>query len=174
MTLVSTVTVGAGGAANITFSSIAGTATDLVLVLSGRLTTTAEAWSIAFNSDTTNSNYFYRYLNGTGSSVGTGSAGAGSRFAGQINSSSTTANTFGNQTIYITNYSGSANKSWSSDFVWETNATFAWQYIGAHIWTSTSAITSITLTPNLSSTWEQNTTASLYLITKGSGGATVS
>ena len=84
-----------------------------------------------------------------------------------------TSNTFGNTSVYIPNYAGSTNKSVSSDAVTENNATTASQQILASIWNNTSAITSIFVS-DTGSNLVQNSTASLYGILRGSGGATVS
>ena len=83
-----------------------------------------------------------------------------------------TANTFNSTTFYIPNYAGSTNKSFSFDQVNENNTTAANQVLGSVLWSNTAAITSISLTsPGYN--FVQYSTASLYGITKGSGGATV-
>jgi len=174
MTLVSTVTVGSGGAASIEFTGIPATGTDLLITFSARNTGTSDAFKYALNSDTTNANYNYRNLYGRGTSApGSGSGGAGDRFMGQYNTSSTTANTFSTQSIYIPNYTSAVAKSLSTDWSWEDNAGYNFMAIAAHSWTGTSAITSISFTANANN-FAEYSTASLYTITKGSGGATVS
>jgi hypothetical protein len=61
-------TVGSGGAANIEFTSIPGTYTDLLIKLSARnVTNTETTGAIYFNNDTTNANYTARRLLGDGS-----------------------------------------------------------------------------------------------------------
>jgi hypothetical protein len=177
MTLISTTTVGAGGAASIDFTAIPGTYTDLVLVASLRDTTSGTGdggFAIRFNSST--SGYATRFLGGNGSSA-TSSTGSSSTLIGNNGYggdpyAGTTANTFGNYALTIPNYSGSTAKTASIDAVGETNATTAYQSIAAASWTGTAAITSITLLPATS--FAQYSSASLYGITKGSGGATVS
>jgi hypothetical protein len=169
MTLVSTVTVGAGGAANITFSSIPQTGTDLLLVLSGRVSGSSGDAKITFNSSTTG--YTGRYLLGSGSAA---SSDLLAQVAGSLPGTARTANTFGSIQIYIPNYAGSTNKSYSVDEVEENNATLAYLMIAAGLWANTSAITSIVLTDFSAGNFVQHSTASLYLITKGSGGATTS
>jgi hypothetical protein len=175
MTLVSTVTVGAGGVASIDFTGIPQTGTDLVLVVSARTgyAGTGDNLVARFNGDSA-SNYTYRWLYGNGSSAGSGT-GAISGILGIVASGSTaTASTFGNASIYIPNYTGSTNKSASCDAVNENNAASATQFINAGIWNNTSAITSISLVSTTSSTIQQYSVASLYTVTKGSGFATVS
>lgn len=165
-TLISSVTVGAGGASSITFSAIPGTYTDLCLVLSGRSTNSNyfDGIDIAFNSST--ASFTARFLDGSGSGVVSGT------YTGlTTNGNTATSNTFGNLQMYIPNYAGSTNKSFSADMVTENNATAADQRIYAGLWSNTSAITSISLT---TTTFAQYSTAYLYGLTKGSGGATVS
>jgi hypothetical protein len=171
MTLVSTVTVGAGGAASISFTGIPGSATDLVLLVSLRSTDESASSQISFNSDTNNANYSRILLNGNGSAVS--SAGGNNRGFFYSDLSSFTSNTFSNGQLYVPNYSGSTNKSASIDTASENNATLAYAGIQAVTWANTSAITSITLTTSLGGNFAQYSTASLYTITKGSGGATV-
>ena len=171
LSLVSTVTVGAGGAASINFTGIAGTATDLLVVCSlrsNRSSVAEDGSLISFNSST--SSFAYRALRGSGSSA---TSFTGTRLIGDVPASTATSNTFANQTIYIPNYAGSANKSYSVDSVSENNATAAWQYLIAGLWSNTSAITSLSITPEVGSAFVQYSTISLYTVTKGSGGASV-
>lgn len=178
ITKIATVTVGSGGASSIDFTSIPGTFTDLMVVLSGRLSVgyTGENLGLRFNGAT--SGYSDRYLVGSGSGTpGSGSnAWSGSSiYAGQINATSSTANTFGNVSYYIPNYAGATNKSASIDFVYENNATTAQDGMVAGLWSSTSAITSVTLYAPGGAPFVQYSSATLYGVTKGSsGGVTVS
>jgi hypothetical protein len=174
MTLISTVTVGSGGAASIDFTGIVGTATDLVLLLSLRATTdVAGTYNfVNMNVNSSGTNFNRRLLQGTGSSAASFSDTTDRQIA-LINGNSSTASTFSNHSVYFPNYSGSTQKSFSVDSVHETNATAAYQQLQAIIWPSTAAITSLTLTPT-SGNFAQHSLASLYSVTKGSGGATVS
>lgn len=176
MTLISTVTVGAGGASSIDFSSIPQTYTDLQLVVSARSTitgTTYEDVGIKFNSSS--SGYTERQIYANGSSAGSNANFFTSYgYIGGVGSNSNTANTFGNCGVYIPNYTGSSNKSFSVDNVTENNATGAFMNLVANLWSNTAAITSISLFPVSANTFMQYSTASLYGILKGSGGASVS
>ena len=156
-TLISSVTVGSGGAATIDFTSIPATYTDLLVSTSLRTTGSDGYTAITFNSNT--SNYTNRWIQGSGATATSGS-NAG-RFADVPNYSGYTASTFSNGQIYIPNYAGSNNKSYSSDAVNETNATQAFMYFIAGLWSNTSAITSIGLSPS-NGTWVQYSTAYLY------------
>jgi len=173
ITKIETVTVGSGGAASIGFTSIPGTYTDLLLVLSLRTSDTGATWTsgdFTINGVTTNRSQ--RYLYGQGATAY--SANSASQIENWINSGNSTANTFANSSIYIPNYSGSNNKSFSGDVVTENNSTTALQLLQAGLWASSAAITSLSFAP-ASGSLVQYSSATLYGITKGSsGGVTVS
>jgi hypothetical protein len=174
MTLIQTVTVGAGGAASIEFSSIPSTFTDLQLLISSRDTNAAVGYPLLLRFNGVTASYSDRILYGTGGAVASTShtnVTFGIELA-QHPGSTSTSNTFGNVVAYISNYAGSTNKVVSSDGVSENNAATAYPEIVAGLWGSTSAISSIQLFGN--GNFVQNSTASLYGITRGSGGATVS
>ena len=157
---IATVTVGSGGAADIQFTSIPGTYTDLLLKLSGRTTASGVGNFIdaAFNGST--SNFSYRLLEGNGSSAL--STNGTSSLISSATGSTATSNTFGNSEIYIANYNSSNYKSISSENMGETNATTAYIDIVASLWSNTAAITSITLTPSGGNNFVQYSTATLY------------
>jgi hypothetical protein len=162
MTLVSTVTVGSGGAASIEFTNIPQTGKDLLIVHSMRSSDSTVYYeaSITLNNDS-GDNYSWRKLLGSGSSVSSDTASAVSvARASLITGANATSNTFGNSAIYISNYTSSSAKSISGDAVTENNATESYQALYAGRWTGTAAITSVTI--NRSSV--QHSTASLYII----------
>jgi hypothetical protein len=145
MQLIAKQTVGAGGAASVTFSSIPQTFTDLKVLISARDTVDNQA-SIRFNSSTTG--YSNIRLQGTGSvaqSTTDSSTSKGIIAYGVNQTSSRPANTFGNSEVYIPNYAGSTNKSFSSDGVEENNGATAYSKLFAGLLSNTAAITSITL-----------------------------
>jgi hypothetical protein len=160
-TLISSVTVGSGGAANIEFTSIPATYTDLV-ILSSLRTTTSEAFDgIRMTFNNTSANRSIKRFYGLGS----GSPGTSSNsymMGSQASTASNTSNTFGNGFCYIPNYTSSNYKSASSDEVSETNATTAVVEIDANLWSDTSAITSIQLVSENSANFVQYSTAYLY------------
>jgi hypothetical protein len=87
----------------------------------------------------------------------------------------TTSNTFSSTQVYIPNYAGSTNKSVSIDHVTENNATNAYfSGIVAGLWSNTAAITSVKILDQDGGSLVAGSTASIYGILKGSGGATVS
>jgi hypothetical protein len=161
-TLISSVTVGSGGAASIDFTSIPSTYTDLQLVMSLRSAGTGVSTryaSVSFNSNT--SNYSYRRLYGNGSSAGSDSGTL--RIIGTIPGSTVTANTFASLQMYVPNYAGSNNKSYSCDSVEENNATGAEADLIAGLWSNSAAITSIAITSDQGSfNLVQYSTAYLY------------
>lgn len=165
---IATTTVGSGGAANIEFTSIPGTYTDLLLKYSLRATTTgAVSRGVIVTLNNNTSSYSGRYLQGDGSSVTTGSnpTGTDDFYAGECTAAGATSNTFGNQEFYIANYAGSDYKSISVDAVAETNATTQYMSLTANLWSNTAAITSIKLIPS-SDNFAQYSTATLYGISK--------
>lgn len=173
MTLVSTVTLGSS-ASSIDFTSIPQTGTDLLVVFSIRSTDATANHFVRFNSDS-GSNYGHRRLRGDGSSASSQYQDPSSQvfIPNAASMSSDTANTFSNGSVYISNYTSSVAKSVSADSVAENNGTTAGQAIVAARWSGTAAITSLSIIHN-GATFAQYSTASLYTITKGSGGATVS
>lgn len=171
LSLVSTVTVGAGGAASITFTGIPQTATDLFLVASTHSTGFGSALYTTINGDTA-TNYNQNRMWGTGSGIQVqNNTGLNSFIWGAVNDNQASG-IFGSWAMTLPNYALTGVKSGSLDTVTENNATAAEAGIYALKWAGTAAITSISLAPS-SGTLAQYSTASLYTITKGSGGASV-
>lgn len=163
MTLVSHVTVGAGGAASIEFTGIAGTGKDLLLLFSGRDDSggATNDLLLSFNSATTG--YAERFLAGQGSiAFSDKSTSAGVRAWLVNNGSGSTSNTFCNYRAYISNYAGSTAKSVAIDAVQENNTSTAVQNIVNGSYSGTSAITSVKIAS--SATLVQYSSASLYII----------
>jgi hypothetical protein len=158
-TLIQTQTVGAGGVASIDFTSIPQIYTDLLIVFSIRSTQTVGAGYVTIKMNGVNTNLSSRFLYGNGS--GQGSASSPSDYLGDIVGASATSNTFSNNQIYIPNYAGTTNKSFSSDSVTENNATGANQVINAGLWAQTTAINAVSIV-STSGTFVQYSTATLY------------
>jgi hypothetical protein len=160
-TLISSVTVGSGGAANIDFTSIPATYTDLALHLfirDTRATVVDSEAYIKFNNNT--SNYSYRNIYGSG--ISAGSSNSASYPPINITSAGATTNTFASGFVYIPNYAGNTNKSLSIDSAAESNvASGVYMYLTAGLWSNTSAINQITLTP-YTGNFVQYSTAYLY------------
>ena len=153
--LISSVTVGSGGAASIDFTSIPSTFTDICLKVSAR--DGDSNWVLGMKFNTTNGSS--RFIQGDGASASSGTQGD-MRFI--VTSAGATANTFGNAEIYIPNYAGSNYKSVSIDSVSEANASTAYMRMIAALWSNTAAINQITLTNIASGNIPQYSTAYLY------------
>ena len=164
--LIASSTVGAGGVASITFSSIPSTYTDLCLKLSLRSSNTAGSYDtvrILLNGNATNISQMDLY--GTGSGVGSEALGSPENNTILYTSNANnTANTFGNLEIYLPNYANTSYaKTISADGVAENNATASIATLTAALWDSTSAINSVQVTPYSGSyTFVQYSTAHLY------------
>jgi hypothetical protein len=159
-TLISAVTVGAGGAASIDFTSIPSTYTDLCLKVSTRGSSATSVGGHVFyiRPNGSSANGSSRYVGGNGSTT---FAGLETTIQGAGNASDWTANTFGSCDIYIPNYAGSTNKSLSVDAVGENNGTDTRTLMYAGLWSNTAAITSVSLVPYAGS-FVQYSTAYLY------------
>jgi len=157
--LISSVTVGSGGAASMGFTSIPATYTDLVVKVSARDNRALEIDGVLISFNGSTSNFTNIYLLGDGSSASSGSL---ARLAANAPGATATASTFSNGEIYIPNYASANYKSLSSDSVTENNATGVSTGLFANLWSDTAAITSITLTPNNGTLFDQYSTAYLY------------
>jgi hypothetical protein len=156
--LLETVTVGAAGAASVTFNNIPQTGyTDLEIKTSVRTdnATIGNLISTSFNGST--ANFTTKIMEGNGATVANANQ---TNYIGVFTGSSATANTFSNASVYIPNYTSSNHKSYSVDNVTENNATTALTDLWAGLWSNTAAITSITLT--FQSTAQQYSSFSLY------------
>lgn len=166
MSLVSTVTVGSGGAASIEFTNIPQTGKDLLVLFSGRVDGgAAENVSLYYTINNSSSSiYFERLLRGTGTSAESASRTSQTRFEYIMqNGSPSTASTFSNTQIYITNYTVSNNKTILVDSIMENNGSVGMQDMVGQTWGSTAAITSL-LFFRTGVNFVQHSTASLYII----------
>jgi hypothetical protein len=152
--IIDKVTVGSGGAASITFSSIPSTYTDLLLMISARATNTSML--ITLNSSGTG--FTVKAIEGDGASAYSFNQ---TRFSGNTSPSGSTANTFNNVQMYFPNYTSSNYKSYSIDSVSENNGTTAYTDLIAGLWSDTSAITSLTLSAQ-SGTFSEYSSFYLY------------
>lgn len=151
-------------AASITLSSIPSTYTDLVLKISNRTDNTGvgNGFTLTYNGSSTN--YSGRGVYGDGQvATANSSSTSGMMF---VNGSTETADTFANVELYIPDYAGSTHKPSFNYAVMENNATLA-TYMGiqARLWSDTSAITSMTLTPSVGN-WVSGSSFYLYGILK--------
>jgi hypothetical protein len=155
MQLIAKQTVGAGGAASVTFSSIPQTFTDLQVLVSSRNTAVDTENTFSFNGSSANFSIVRLFGNGT-------TTGSDTLYGYSLTTTSGyTANTFSNNSIYIPNYTSSNFKSISIDGVAENNATASAQVLSAALWSNTAAITSIRLQPT-SGTYAEGSEFTLY------------
>ena len=144
-----------GTQANVEFTSIPATYTDIKLVLSTRNSSTGNYFDININGSSANLSNRRIYTN---SSVV--ASYSGSDLIAYCDYASRTNSTFDNIEIYIPNYASSNYKSISIDNVTENNGSAADLALIAGLWSSTSAITAIKF---LSSTGSFEANSSFYL-----------
>jgi hypothetical protein len=140
-TLIASNTVGSGGVATVTFSSIPATYTDLLVKGSVRCSVSAnyEDLYLQFNASG-----ITRRMRVGGNGTVAFSDVYSNNTPGIAVGASASANIFSNFDLYIPNYAGSAYKSMNYDTVTENNATAAVAQMVTATWDSSSAITSIT------------------------------
>jgi hypothetical protein len=165
---LATVSVGLLGAANIEFTSIPATYTDLVVKLSSRTASASQADAVKVTFNGATANYSGK---GLGADAGSGSAfsfnNTGTASLSDAYFTSTDANSvsaFGNGEIYICNYTTTNSKGVSGDSVTENNGTTAYPLIFTGLWSDTATINTIRLTPGAS--FKQYSSATLYGILK--------
>jgi hypothetical protein len=159
----STVTVGSGGAANITFSSIPATFTDLLVLLSIRTTRAGNPDQLDIKFNGSSSNYTQKTLEGFNNAT---SSYSNTKIFCYVNGGTSTANTFGNGSLYIPNYAGSTNKAVSIESATENNSAGGGEFPAAGYWSDVSAITSIAFTSTTADNIAEFSTATLYGIKK--------
>jgi hypothetical protein len=146
-------------AASVTFSNIPQTGyTDLKIVASARNNGAQYFGRTYFNGNTTG--YSRRGLYGDGATAS--SLSFSNEYTFVSNPSTYTANSFANFELYVPNYNGSTNKSFSIDAVTENNATTSWAWMYAGLWSNTASITSVTFEPNPGDLFVAGSTFSLY------------
>jgi hypothetical protein len=153
------VTVGSAGAASVTFNSIPAIYTHLQLRWIGRNSSTnSTIVKIGFNSaDTT----YWHLLYGDGSSAGASAESEANPRIGNVPLSSQTANSFGTGITDILDYTNTNKfKTLRSLAGYDNNGNgYALVYSG--LWKSTSAITTITISPGANN-FSQYSSFSLY------------
>jgi hypothetical protein len=164
MTLLETVTVGAGGANSIAFSAIPQEGHELVLLVSSRVSATNYSIGISFNSDSSTL-YARQSMYGTGSDLGaTNNAFQPLSLFGITSGGTNTANTFAIHQLNLKDYTQTKVKYMVSKSVSENNSTQAFQEISTGEYRGTSPITSLQLDPEGTAYFLQHSTASLYTI----------
>jgi hypothetical protein len=154
-------TILTGTQANIDFTSIPQTYTDLKMVYSLR----------SNDTNANGGNFFYFQFNNTGftglSARIVGGNGSGSVFSGTgslyayMSASDFTASIFSNGDFYMPNYTSANNKIYSIDSANENFNSYANINLGTGLWSNSAAVTSIKLVP-YSGSFVQHSTATLY------------
>lgn len=172
ITKIQTVTLGSAST-QIDLTSIPSTYTDLLVVMSLRGVIALSADDIGLKLNDSTANGSTRYLQGNGSSA---SASSNSYLMNTLEpGGNATASTFGNTSVYITNYAGATHKLLTVDNATENNGNPAYLRIEGVLWANTAAINKITIYSLNGGNLAQYSSATLYGITKGSsGGVTVS
>lgn len=132
----------------VTFSSIPSGYADLALAVSARGSRGANTDFLQIKFNSSSSSYTARYLYQSGGTSGA-STNATDIYV-PMNGNNSTTSTFGNALFYIPNYTSSNYKSVSAEAVQEMNGTGGTDfqmYLSAGLWSNTSAITQIDLTP---------------------------
>jgi len=160
--------------ASIEFTSIPTTFSDLVLMISVRVTNAGiyeQDLLMTFNN--TSANRSTRRLFANASSNGLGQSRS-DMLIGQVVSALDSSPSFSTSTVYIPNYRSSAVKSASSDSgqIAFNSSDGMWANLTAMRWNDTAAITSIQISPS-SQQFVQFSSATLYGITAGSSGGVV-
>jgi len=163
-TLISSATVNSSSVANIDFTSIPQTYTDLLLKMSLRIPTGTNVGlriGMRFNGASTDANFSTILAYADGSITGSFTSSTG--FTGWMPDAGTTSNVFSNVDVYIPNYTNSSNKSFTTDAVMENNATASYMGYFAGLWSNTAAISSIRIFDSgTSANFAINSTAYLY------------
>jgi hypothetical protein len=158
-------TVPSGGVASITFGSIPQTYTHLqvrAIGRSNRTGTTGEFIKLTFNSDS-GSNYADHAFFGDGTTVAAQSATSAAfirlnRFAGSLEP----ANVFGTIILDIVDYANTSKNKTVRNFGGIDNNGSGDIWFMSGLWQSTSAITSVTLTPGGGTLYSQYSQFALY------------
>ena len=167
MQLIAKQTVGASGAASVTFSSIPPSYTDLKVVISARTAVSGNTDGISLSINGSNANLSGRYFfyNGNAGGSVNASTNIATQESGWINGNSSVASAFSNVELYFPNYTSNVAKSYSVDSIQENNTTGTnSMYMGLWgiLWNPgiQQAITSLTFTPSAS--FSEYTTIYLY------------
>lgn len=159
---ISTVTVGSGGSAFMSFTSIPATYTDLMLKVSIRNVYPDVYDQIRMNVNgvsATDASFNQRVLRDFQGTVACYDNPL--NHIGYAPAGTATANVFSSGDVYILNYAGSTYKTIFSDTVQENNASTVILMLAATTWSNTAAITSLDIfTP--SGNCAEFSTATLY------------
>lgn len=161
---IATVTVGSGGSATISFTSIPATYTHLQIRAISRTSGSAGGYVyMQYNGDT-GSNYTRHQLYGDGSSAAAYGASADTKALAAYQTISTAlSNTFASIVLDILDYANTNKyKTFRVLNGYDVNGAGGYVFFMSSAWLSTSAINSITLYPEASQNFGQYTQFALY------------
>ena len=147
---IATVTVGSGGSATVTFSSIPATYTHLQIrgIARDSRASTNSDFSLRFNGDSA-TNYSFHTLEGTGSAVSSSAATNATDISiANISGNSAGSDTFGASIADILDYANTNKYKTVRSLGGHDNNGSGNIKMESGNWRSTSAVTSITLIPN--------------------------
>ena len=155
---IATVTVGSGGAADVTFSSIPATYKHLQIRWINPTTNTGGNVVVNFNNDTSTSNYAFHNVRGNGSSasaLGFASGGGNSTLFANEALSAGVADIldYANTNKYKVSRTLGGN---------EFNNTSGMVSLNSSLWLNTAAISTIKLTADVTGGWAQYSSVALY------------
>lgn len=158
---IATYTVGAGGQASITFSSIPQTYKHLQL----RLTSTGSTNTVVqgrFNSDATYTNYRTHWLLGDGSTASADTRQEAA-WAGVFTGFVSTSSVAPASVTDILDYTNTNKNTTTRSLIgWDNNGS-GYMYLASSLWLNTAAVTSLKIFPyNETSNFAQYTHAALY------------
>jgi hypothetical protein len=161
---IATTTVGAGGAANITFSSIPSTYTHLQIRGIARSTTSGAGgdWVYCqFNTDT-GSNYAHHRVFGNGTSASAGGAASQTEIrVGIAARNGNTAGVYGASVADILDYTNTSKNTTARSLIGQDENGGGEIMLYSGLWTNTAAITSIKVYPEINN-FVQYTQFALY------------
>lgn len=162
---IATSTVGAGGAASVTFSSIPATYTHLqvrMIARDNRASNTSDSGAFRFNSDS-GTNYAYHALIGTGSSATVSAVDTYNRgLIDRFSASTAGSNTFGAVVMDILDYANTSKYKTVRMLGAYDNNGDGQIVLSSGLWQSTSAISTILIYPNVGTSWDQYSQFALY------------
>jgi hypothetical protein len=156
-TPIATNTVSGTSTATVTFSSIAGTYTDLIIVANGSITVNDDTY-VQFNGSG-GTGYSGTYIAGNGSAASSGRYTSNDRIVADYTSYPTTTGGSWTAIYQFMNYSNAT--TYKTCLIRSNNAGVGTS-ASVHLWTSTAAITSIALQCTGTTKWGNGTTFTLY------------
>ena len=161
---IATTTVGSGGTASVTFSSIPTTYTHLQIRIFARTNraSTRDGVKLRFNGDSTSS-YAQHNLYGDGSSaVATGYPNEPEAALDAVTAATGTANSFGTIIVDILNFSSTAKTTTVRSFGGLDNNGNGKINLTSNLWNKTDAVTSIYLAPYSGTLFNEYSSFALY------------